>query len=176
MESIQRFTTDQLGLLDAASQRAEELTGDYFHLPSFGPRRYLYEVATEASTRKEERAPGAFAQLCRYVRQPPAAGDRRRAKHYYRVCLQDGDILSAMARPGVPFPLQSLLLYIMTHELIHIVRFEQFRHPFVTDPADREAEEARVHRLTYDLLAGHEDPGLSALLSYYRTHRMPRCL
>ncbi len=170
------FSTDHLAQLDAASQRAEELTGDYFHLPSFGPRRYLYEVATEVSCRPDERAPDAFAQLCRYVRHPPAAGDRRRAKHYYRVCLQDESILKATARPGVPFTLSSLLLYIMTHELIHIVRFEQFRHPFVTDPADREAEEARVHRLTYDLLSEHEEPGMAKLLSYYQTHRMPRCL
>jgi hypothetical protein len=64
----------------------------------------------------------------------------------------------------------------MTHELIHIVRFEQFRHPFVTAPDARAAEEYRVHAITHDVLAPLGDPALAQLLAYYEEHRMPRCL
>ena len=170
------FSESDLSALTVASETAEELTGDYFQLSGFGPRRYLYDVAYAQTLRSEEIAPGAFAQLCRYVAQAPTPGDRRRPGRYYRICLQDRNILEAIARPDTEFGLGSLLLYIMTHELIHIVRFERFQHPFITDPVAREGEEQRVHALTYDILASLEDPQMSSLLTYYRTHRMPRCL
>ncbi|MDY0000765.1 MAG: hypothetical protein RBU30_05680 [Polyangia bacterium] len=170
-----RFSRADQELIARVSQEAEELTGDYFRLPSFGPKRYVYEVSTAAAHREGEDAPGAFAQICRYVRSPPVPGERQRAARYYRVCLQDASILEALERQGVPFCLETLLRYIMTHELIHIVRFEQFRHPFLTDPGEKEAEERRVHALTYDLLERREDPKMASLLGFYRTHRMPRC-
>lgn len=170
-----RFNRAARALITRISLEAEERTGDYFRLPSFGPRRYVYEVSTAATHREGEEAPEAFAQICRYVRSPPVPGERQRAARYYRVCLQDGSILEAVRRPDVPFGLETLLRYIMTHELIHIVRFEQFQHPFLTDPGEKEAEEQRVHGLTYDLLEHREDPAMASLLGFYRTHRMPRC-
>lgn len=176
MARPETFTDAHRELIGRITEQAEELAGDYFQLAAFGPRRYLYEVATALEQRAEERAEDAFAQICRYVRSPPVPGERQRAARYYRVCLQDPRILEASARPGAGFGLGTLLLYIMTHELIHIVRFEQFQHPFVTDPADRDREEQRVHALTYDLLARREDPAMARLLAFYRTHRMPRCL
>ena len=90
--------------------------------------------------------------------------------------LVHANILAAVRRVPARFDLQTLLTYIMTHELIHIVRFERFQHPFQTSPADRVREEERVHALTYDILVGLEGGQMAALLEYYRTHRMPRCL
>ena len=169
------FTAADLQLLDRVSLQAEELTGDFYQLSGFGPRRYLYEVATARALTEADWSEGAFAQLCRYVAHPPTPGDRQRPGRYYRVCLQDPNILEATARAGSGFDLPTLLLYIMTHELIHIVRFERFQHPFVTDPASRDAEEQRVHGLTYELLAAYDDPRMRRLLDYYRHHRIPRC-
>lgn len=176
MPKTSTFTKRDRELIDRISVEAEELIGDYFHLPSFGPRRYLYEVSTAANLLPNERAEDAFAQICRYVRNPPVPGERQRAARFYRVCLQDPKILEALERPEAAFDLGTLLRYIMTHELIHIVRFERFQHPFLTDSHLREAEEQHVHSLTYDLLGRREDPAMEQLLSFYRTHRIPRCL
>jgi hypothetical protein len=170
------FTAEDLARLNRVSRQAEELTGDYFQLSAFGPRRYLYDVATAPQLSAAEVAVDAFAQLCRYVATVPSPGDRGRPGRYYRICLQDANILGAVRRSGSRFDLDTLLCYILTHELIHIVRFERFQHPFLTDPEGREAEELRVHALTYDILSSLEDRGMIALLDYYRTHRMPRCL
>lgn len=170
------FSAEDLARLNRVSRQAEELTGDYFQLSSFGPRRYLYDVATAPQLSAEEVAADAFAQLCRYDASAPSPGDRGRPGRYYRICLQDDNILAAVFRVDGRFSLDTLLCYIMTHELIHIVRFERFQHPFLTDPEGREAEEQQVHRLTYDILSGLDDPGMTALLNYYRTHRIPRCL
>lgn len=175
MPRTPRFTPADRKLIARISLEAEERTGDYFRLPSFGPRRYVYEVSTAADHREGEKAEDAFAQICRYVRSPPVPGERQRAPRFYRVCLQDPAILEAVGRPEVPFDLETLLRYILIHELIHIVRFEQFQHPFVTEPHEKEEEESHVHGLTYELLERREDPAMAGLLDFYRTHRMPRC-
>ena len=169
------FEAADLAALERVGRQAEEITGDYFQLSAFGPRRYLYEVTTATALQPEEVAQDAFAQLCRFEATNPSPGDRQRPKHFYRVCLQDANILHAVRRENQRFGLETLFFYIMTHELIHIVRFERFQHPFLTDPAGREAEEERVHTLTYDILSVLDDPRMTALLDYYRTHRMPRC-
>jgi hypothetical protein len=168
-----RFTDEDLSLLAQCCERAEELTGDFFRLASFGPRRYLYQVATESDLSAAEQAPSAFAQLCRYEALHPEPGQRRRVGRFYRVCLQDGNILGAARRAASGFDLDSLLLYVMTHELIHVVRFEQFQHPFATDPGGRAEEESVVHGITYELLDGRDDAPMARLLEYYRHHRMP---
>ena len=134
------------------------------------------DVATAPQLSAEEVAADAFAQLCRYVATRPSPGDRNRPGRYYRICLQDENILDAVRRVDGQFGLDTLLCYIMTHELIHIVRFERFQHPFLTDPGGREAEELRVHSLTFDILSTLEEPSMMALLEYYQTHRIPRCL
>ena len=173
---IATFSHAEIAELEHATDTAEELTGDHYQLSAFGPRRYLYDVATADGLRDEEVAADAFAQLCRYDARDPSPGDRRRPGRYYRVCLQDTNIMSGVDRAAGAFPLPTLLLYIMTHELIHIVRFDQFQHPFVTDPAARELEEQRVHKITYEILSRRTDGPMAALLDYYRTHRIPRCL
>jgi hypothetical protein len=175
-KTVATFSVDDQKRLAEACQRAEEITGDHFHLSGFGPRRYLYEVATAEDLRPGEAAEGAFAQICRYDAVSREPGHRARAGRYYRVCLQDEGILAAVRRPRCGFGLDALLLYVMTHELIHVVRFEQFRHPFVTEPARRAEEEAVVHGITYAVLATAEDRSMQRLLSYYRSHRMPHLL
>ncbi len=176
MQPPATFSAEDLSHLNRASDLAEELTGDFFQLGGFGPRRYLYDVATALQLTEEEVATDAFAQLCRYVAAPPRPGDRDRPGRYYRICLQDDNILAAVGKARGRFDLNTLLCYIMTHELIHIVRFERFLHPFLTDPRARLTEEQRVHGLTFDILSGLEDPAMRSLLGYYRTHRIPRCL
>ena len=39
----------------------------------------------------------------------------------------------------------SLVVYIATHELIHIVRFSKFLQNFHASPDEKQAEEKRVH-------------------------------
>lgn len=162
-------------LVDASMVRAEEIIGDHYRLASFGPTRYLYDVVTLRGQKPEERAPGAFAHLTRYTRSEQQPGSRQSAAHFYRICLQDDGILRTFTRPEVKFDLPSLLLYIMTHELIHIVRFERFQMTFEADEPARGREEQEVHGLTYQVLEPLADVPMQALLEHYRHHSIPRC-
>ncbi len=66
------------------------------------------------------------------------------------------------------FPLTA---YIVTHELIHVVRFAKFLQRFDSTAVEQDAEEKRVHALTYNLLQKTRAQGLSEVLSAFKDCR-----
>ncbi len=162
-----RFSTEELSLLDRAVDLAEELTGNYFKLTRFGPPRYTYEVATDRDLEADERSRQALAKLVRYVRIKPGPNHSRSPFSFFRICLQDANILEAWARGSQDFELSHMLLYVLTHELVHIVRFERFAHLFYASDPERTKEESIVYRTTHEILRQNSDPGLCRLLAHY---------
>jgi hypothetical protein len=60
-----------------------------------------------------------------------------------------------------------LLLYIVTHELVHIVRFSQFLALYETPEEQKDEEEERVHRLTQNILGPLKVRDLPPVIKYY---------
>jgi hypothetical protein len=115
----------------------------------------VYDVKTLREFDAEEPREGVFAQLIR-VEQTV-----RRPDHYYRVCLQDREILDFLrANPTVD--LLSLITFIMTHELLHIHRFATGKADFFGDCHE---EEVLVDALTRVFLAKNPVTGLPRVLS-----------
>lgn len=159
------FNSSQLSAIDNTRQRAEELTGDFFKLGSFDPARYPYEVATLRDLDEPEIAPAAFAQLLRYGRNRLCRPKGKLAlRHYYRIGLHDENLLERRAEGT---PLEPLLLYVMTHELIHIVRFEHFAELFHSDGDRRGHEERRVHELTARIVKPLRNSTLDRMIGVY---------
>ncbi len=146
---------------------AEEMTSDFFKLSN---RHWLsagrYDISTLAHLREEEISPHALALVAKYDGCPPGRVLKSSAFDFYRVCLQDHNILKALAsRENLRlFP---LLCYILTHELVHIVRFSRFEALFETSPEEKDEEEARVHRLTWKILAPLNSLDLGPVIHYY---------
>jgi hypothetical protein len=65
-----------------------------------------------------------------------------------------------------------LLVYVFTHELVHIVRFCNFSQRFEVSTKDREKEERLVHATTYEILKELSLPRLDYILNSYETHRV----
>lgn len=164
------FSARQRSSVESIRQRAEVITGEFFKVASFGPDRYLYEVVTLRDARKEERATGNFAHLIRYLRSRPGPDHSRIPGQYYRILLQDDEILESLKRAGIDFGLEELLLYILTHELIHVVRFERFLQAVEIGSKQKEEEERRVHCLTQDILSPIANKPLRAVLKRYKTY------
>lgn len=156
--------------MEKARLKAEELAGEYFKISSFGPDKYLYEVATLKEALSEEIAPGNFAHLIRYLRVRPGPDHSRKPERYYRILLQDDEILNCLERSDSDFSLEALLLYVLTHELIHIVRFERFLHAVDVGEEEKAEEESAVHRMTCDILCRVPDSSIKNVLSKYSTH------
>jgi hypothetical protein len=85
---------------------------------------------------------------------------------FYKICLQDHAILATLKG----FPQLGLLpfsLYIVTHELIHVIRFTKFLQAFEASPQQKMAEEARVHEKTRAILLPVPIRGMDAVFDFY---------
>ena len=166
------FSTRQLKVVNNAAAMAEELVSNHYKMSAsqwLGPR---YDVKTLAELVQEEILDGPFAQIIRYKGQRRNTFLGSATYDFYKICLQDHKILSTLeASPGIElFPFG---LYIITHELIHIVRFSKFLQRFDATSEERLAEEKRVHCKTHDILLPVQLDGLTNVLTFYNKWHIP---
>ena len=154
---------------------AEELCGDHFQLSAFDLRSAPYDVHTAreliADGIEPPPQPSQLAELrrCDLTREERSARDRRRT--HYRVCLWDPHILAVCDQGAAA---GALLLYVLTHELVHVVRFAKQLALFDATAATRALEEQAVHQATEKILGRAREPGLTELLGHLPT--LGRCL
>ncbi len=143
---------------------AEDLTGQFYCIPGREWPKYPYELETLAE------GPGptlpVFADIVRLVASP-APARRGRVNELYRIRLRDDSILSAVRDRDDGIELYSLLVYIFTHELIHVVRFGAGYAAFHAGPTKRRLEETRVHAITRGVLRPALDAPLQRVVSAY---------
>lgn len=162
------FDTSQLSIVNQAVTISEDVVSDNFNLTISAWKRYRYEIQTLKDLTGQEVSSDIFAQILRYSRPGPPEGLRR--NDFYRICLQDHNIIEAVERDST-LNLLPLLIYIVTHELVHIVRFYQFLQNYDAPEKEREAEETRVHQLTYNMLKAIRLEDLPVILDFYSKHR-----
>ncbi len=165
MESTQYFHQHHKELLKEATVIAEEVTSDFFKLSPCHWRRARYDILTLEALRAEEISSHALALVAKYDGCHKDRLLRSAAFDFYRVCLQDHNILKTLKHVDhLMFP---LLLYIVTHELVHIVRFSQFLALFEAPEEHKQEEERRVHRLTQKILTPLKVRNLPPVMQYY---------
>jgi hypothetical protein len=149
------FTPAQLRLVSAALEAAE---GKVAHFYGIAPRewslRFRYDVGTVGDEPELGFDPRSMAQLLRP--RPCSRGRRPR----FRIALRDAAILATGRRLG----LRRTLLGVLTHELVHVVRFSQNPALFDARGQARYEEERRVLELTGRILSPAGDHRLRALL------------
>ncbi len=155
------FGAWDLDVLGEVRPLAEDLVGEHLRVTSFGPHHRLYEVVTLGNSDAECRAPQALAQLFRFDREERVIDAVTRVSRFYRICLQDDNVL---CRVQEGFDLRALLLYVLTHELIHIVRFESFEVIYGATGSAREDEERIVDQLTRSVLVPLRDQAVSEVI------------
>ncbi len=164
------FDTEKISILAQAIAVSEELISDFYKISTSEWKRYRYDIQSLSGLDEEEVADDAFAQIRRYFRRP---GERTRGSEpgdFFKICIQDHVIRRAVERDkGIGlFPLTA---YIVTHELIHVVRFAKFVQRFDSTAAEQDAEEKRVHAITFDLLQRTRIPGLPEVLEAFKDCR-----
>ncbi len=154
----QRFNAIERSWVSQSFSCARRLTSRFFDME---PEHWIplpYDVRTLAQLEDHEVSESAFAHLCKYSTPYPQA-EPSAGLHFYRVCLQDDLILNAIERGSSYIKLVPLLLYIATHELVHILRFESGESDFDMPVEERGREEGRVDAITKSILrprAGRE--------------------
>jgi hypothetical protein len=165
----QCFNDQQIPLLDHAIDIAEDIVGDYFKISTSQWRHYRYDIRSLKDLSPEEITDTAYAQILRYAQHPKERLRGSFRGEYFKVCLQDHVILRTLNTHRnllfVPF-----LVYIVTHELIHIVRFARFLQSFIAKETEQIEEEQRVHGLTRELLKKRKISGMESILRFFSDH------
>lgn len=164
------FGPDEITVLNRSIEIAEELVSDHFKISTSEWKRYRYDIQTLAHLNETEITDLAFAQIRRYLRCPDQRLRGSNPGDFFKICLQDHVIRRAMAKDDA-IAMLPLGLYIMTHELIHVIRFTRFLQSFDASESEREAEEQRVHAQTYSLLQHCKVAGIGEVLNAFRDCR-----
>ena len=163
------FTAAELDKVAQAVLRAEELVNNYFKLSPSLWLKNRYDIKTARDMAPHERVQGPYAQVLKYEGRKKEVPLGSSSFSLYHVCLQDPAILG-LVRKNPVIRLAPFLLYIVVHELVHVVRFLRFEHRYETGvEADLTLEEERkVHGLTRQIIRPVRMGGLVEVLEFYR--------
>lgn len=166
LKKRQIFSKAHIHVVNESVAMAEELVSGYYKMSASEWLRPKFDVKTRIDLSADEIVPGPFAQVVRYEGRLKDASLGSSSYDYYKICLQDHEILGAIAKYQ-QLELLPFALYILTHELIHIVRFSKFLQNFNAKPEERMAEESRVHELTHEILRQVRINGLADVFNFY---------
>jgi hypothetical protein len=173
MGRLQSFGKADLALLQCARLDAEALVKSFYALAPREWERMNYEVRTLRELEPEEISDEAFAQVRCYELTRRVGQTVIDRYDLYRICLQDHRILQAARRTLSDWPaageqvLKPLLLYVLTHELVHVVRFAQQMQRLDLAPELRPQEEMSVEQTTRQILAPVADRSLRCVLETF---------
>ena len=143
---------------------AEERTIRYYCIPPHRWQQLRYDLVTRRDCEWEPLPDAALAQVQRVHHVRPSG---KVACDFYRIQLNDPSILIAARRENLEPDLFPFLVYILTHEMVHLVRLSTIL------PDDREIqlspaeEESRVHNVAYRILSSAPDRQMGPILSKF---------
>jgi len=164
------FNKKQYFWVKEALEIAETLAEGYFRVDLEDHERFPYDLQTLANLQILEKTRRALAQVCKYAYCKRESFSEFKGREFYRICLQDDKILKTVQTESSSL-LRPLLLYVVTHELIHVIRFSLNPKKFYLKFREKRMEESDVHQTTYELLKYLKDPQVGFLLELYRPRR-----
>lgn len=164
------FKDDNIDTISEALLIAEDKIGDYYKFSSWQWRRHQYDVKTLTALEEDEITSFAFALLNKHSRAVEGIDSSTKKRDFYFICLQDHLILNALQRDK-SLTLLPLLVYIFTHELVHIVRFCNFFQRYEITGENRKYEEGLVHETTFNILNKISLRNMDYILDSYKQHR-----
>ncbi len=166
MEKLEKFNPAQMKIVNNSAAMAEEFVSDFYKMSASQWLRPKYDIKTLVDLSPDEIVHGPFAQIIRYGGQRKNSPLGSSAYDYYKICLQDQTIIATLIK-SPQIKLFPFILYIVTHELIHIVRFSKFLQRFNASNEEMIEEEARVHEVTRELLLVVQVSGMKDVLKFY---------
>jgi hypothetical protein len=168
--NLAQFNAAEIKRINEAAEVSEDLTNNYFKFSTSEWKKMRYDIKTLAYLYPEEITHNAFAQVIKYTRLGDRITHLDQKYDFYLICLQDHKILEAIGREK-NLDLFSLGVYIVTHELVHIVRFYKFFKMFEPPEREKEKEESTVHSITHHILKKLNWPSMQFILESYTPFR-----
>jgi hypothetical protein len=167
MQELSKFRRDELRVVERARETAVDLVGDFYALAPREWDRLHYEVRTLSQLAPEEICDQAFAQVLCYDCVKRVDGAVVARHDLYRICLQDHRILRVAehGEAAGKLDLEAMLLYLLTHEMVHVVRFSQRMQRVDLEMETRALEERSVEHTTKQILAPVADRALEKVFA-----------
>ncbi len=144
-----QFSRKQRDLAIQAVDEAEERTGGYYCIPPHRWTGLRYDLLT---CQDQEWRPLPESALAQVQLMQRASQNRANLNCFYRIQLNDPTILNAVHRERLTSSFYPFLVYILTHEMVHLVRLTSIlENPAALPPLD-ESEERRVQRISHQIL------------------------
>jgi hypothetical protein len=146
-----RFSDSQRSLAHQAMNEAEERTSGYYCFPPFRWEQLRYDLLTKADHGWEPLPEPMLARVRCLQRINPS-----RPLDFYRIELNDGSILAVAERENLIKDLYPFFVYIITHEMIHMVRLSTIleNESDAPKPEKEQEEEQRVQHISRRILTG----------------------
>jgi hypothetical protein len=148
-EGTPQFSTPQRGLVLKAMNEAEERTTGYYCIPPFRWEQLRFDLLT-CGDHGWEPIPDPMLARVRCLQRI----NQTRAFDFYRIELNDRTILEAAERENLTKDLYPFFVYILTHEMVHMVRLSSILDGPNTPVPCNKTEEQRVQRIAHRILAG----------------------
>lgn len=146
-----QFTRNQRTLAIKAMDEAEQHTTRYYCIPPYRWEKLQFDMLTRQDHEWEPLPETALARIRRLVRP---ASPTLATCDFFRIELNDPLIMDAAARTGLISDFYPLLVYIITHEMVHLVRLSTILDDAPPGKCFRESEEHRVQQICSQILAG----------------------
>lgn len=162
------FNESELEQVATAALWAEELVYNYFKLSSSQWLKNRYDIKTARDLASHERIDGPFAQVLKYEGRRSDLSLSSSVFSLYHVCIQDPAIVLFISENS-KIAFGPFLLYILVHELVHVVRFARFEHRY-ENACEAEVtleEEKKVHGITRDIISSKTVAGMSQVFEFY---------
>ncbi|MEJ2109558.1 MAG: hypothetical protein P8Z37_06525 [Acidobacteriota bacterium] len=144
------FTAPQKELVFKALDDAEERTAEYYCIPPFRWEQLHYDLLTRADHGWEP-IPDSMLARVRLLEQTGG----RNPFNFYRIELNDHTIRSAAERENLlrSSELYPFLVYILTHEMVHMVRLSTIIDDLRNNTVVYDEEENRVQDVAHRILS-----------------------
>ena len=148
------FSAPQRNLVFKALKEAEERTTEYYCIPPFRWEKLRYDLLTSED---QDWEPIPDSMLAR-VRLLQRTGIRE-PFNFYRIELNDHGILTAAERENLlrTTGLYPFFVYILTHEMVHLVRLSTILNDHGGADMPKEVEESRVQDISRRILSSYCD-------------------
>ena len=145
---VLQFSPPQHSLLLQALDEAEARTSGYYCIPPFRWEQLRYDLLTQRD-HEWEPLPDPMLARVRCLQRI----DANKPFDFYRIELNDPSILAAAERENLTKSLYAFFVYILTHEMVHMVRLSSIldQGPYTKNPYD-DSEEQRVQAIARSIL------------------------
>jgi len=130
---------------------AEQHTAQYYCIPPYRWERLNFDLLTRQDHEWEPLPEAALARIRHLIRP---ASQKLPSYDFYRIELNDPLIVDAAARTDLTSDFYHFLVYIITHEMVHLVRFSSILEDLPQEKCFYESEEHRVQRICRQILTG----------------------